>query len=129
MIEWLLDTNVLIEWFVGTPASRKLLELIREERPRLSTSVICAAEFLVKAGEKERDTLQDLVASGEVLLRGLDGWEMASRVARVRAQADLPMPDALILATAVEARGTLVTRDERFARQTSRIPEANVRLL
>ncbi len=98
MANLLVDTDVLIDHLRGA----------RELRPgghRLWCSVVTRAELL--AGGDERRIRSFLEPFEEVSV----DREIAERAGRVRRQTGLRLPDALIAATALERRFTLLTKN------------------
>ena len=119
----LLDTSVVLAYLDGNePVSPLAIEIIdgfvQPGRNRASVSAVTAAEVLVRpfgAGARA-------VATAELLLRHFPNllvadvtYDAAREAARIRAQTGLPMPDALILSTAmVLGIGHVVANDDRW---------------
>lgn len=113
-MDYLLDTNILIDWFTGGPSQGALEAHLQEPDCRLGTAWICATEFLVKATREEASMLHELVACGDLALHELQGLESAVLVGNYRHRSGLPLPDCMILATAARADATLITRDREL---------------
>jgi hypothetical protein len=96
MANVLVDTDVLVDHFRG--AAR-----LRRGGDRLWCSVITRAELFIGGDERRiRDYLDRL---GEVPV----DRDIAERAGRIRRITNLLLPDALIAATALERRLTLLT--------------------
>ncbi len=102
MAELLLDTDVFVDHLRG---ARRL----RPGRHRLHYSVVTRCELFAGRGADE-DVLRLLLAPFRELPvdRGI-----AERAGRIRREAGVRTPDALIAATALQHRLTLVTRNLR----------------
>ncbi len=91
-------------------------------------SVVTEAELLVKPiRDADADAVQridDLLTEGSLSSIPVDR-AIARRAATVRAELNLPLPDAFIVATAVEAGcDAIVGNDARCARRVTEIPYA-----
>lgn len=115
---YLLDTNILIDWFAKGPGQDFVAEKIIESSTRLATAWICAAEFLVKARVKEEKALSAIFKSGDLQLLELSGVASLNLVAEVQRKTKLPLPDAIVLATAQHHQATLVTQDRLLLRRS-----------
>lgn len=114
MALYLLDTNILID-LAGKKASRAFFEtLLEEAQVRLTTSILCIAEYMAGAAKKEEGFLKDWIKSGELEVLFLDSVEDAIAAGNLRKRHSLGLPDALILASALRARAHLLTHDEVF---------------
>lgn len=120
-MEYLLDTNILIGWFTTGPAQQFLEREMRATHCLLSTSWICAAEFLVKAGKKESTALLNLFECGDLLLYEVGGVEDLQDVSAIRRRTRLPLPDCIIIATAARHKATLLTHDAELLSKGKRI--------
>jgi predicted nucleic acid-binding protein len=108
----LLDSDVFVDHLRG---HRRLAP-----RPDDAYSVITRCELL--AGSREAD---ERVRTLLEPLRELPvGREVAELAGRVRRETNVPTPDALIAATAIVHRLTLVTRNRR---NFERVPRLRVR--
>jgi predicted nucleic acid-binding protein len=97
----LVDTDVFIDHLRGAAQ-------LRAGRNRLHYSVVTRAELF--AGSSTTDLLSQLLAPLRELMVDRVVAERAGRVAR---DVGIRMPDALIAATALEHRLSLVTRNRR----------------
>lgn len=100
MANLLLDTDVCIDHLRGH-------RRFRPGSDRLSYSVVTLAELF--AGGNEREVVELLSSIEEIPV----DRDIAARAGRVRRRAGLRLPDAMIAATALERRLTLVTRNQR----------------
>lgn len=117
---YLLDTNILIDWFAGGSGQNLILKRLEEPGSQLATAWICAAEFLVKARAKEEKALFNIIQSNDLQLLELTGTETLSLVAEIRQKTQLPLPDTMILATAKHHHATLLTQDQVFLRKAKK---------
>ncbi|OGD62754.1 hypothetical protein A2160_04790 [Candidatus Beckwithbacteria bacterium RBG_13_42_9] len=103
----LLDTNILIDYFRGDKRTRKYLEM----QPMLVSSPIILAELIQGARNKqELKTLQTF--QGKIYLIPFSptlGQKMLELMKTYSFSHGLQIPDALIAATALEEKLTLVT--------------------
>ena len=122
-----LDTNPFIYLFERHPRYFSLVETLFTylKSPEIQgiTSVITLIETCVQPQRDGRDDLvriyeQTLLNSQQVHMHNIDVM-LAKRAARLRAQYNFRVPDALQLSTALEHEATLfVTNDRRLARIT-----------
>src|SRR5688572_18156832 len=124
-----MDTSVCIAFHshdeVAHPLARHLVHRIEDQSDLLVgyLSVITAAELLVRP---MRTAGPDLVVMHTFLRRlpnlfivDID-FEVAHQAANIRALTRLPLPDALIVATAIMSGcQSIVTNDERWSRRLS----------
>lgn len=101
MADVLVDTDVFIDHLRGAAA-------IKVGRDRLHYSVISRAELF--AGTSASDLITQLLDPFREL--PVDR-AVAERAGRIRREAGIRLPDALIAATAVEHRLSLATRNRR----------------
>ncbi len=102
MADLLLDTDVFVDHLRG---ARRL----RPGRHRLHYSVITRCELFAGRGTDEEVVRLLLAPFPELLI----DRAIAERAGRIRRETDVRTPDALIAATALEHRLTLVTRNVR----------------
>lgn len=129
MAAYLLDTNVLIEWYTQGPSQKYIAQLIEERTSQLGIAWITAIEFFVKANKKERKSLVDLVETGDLLLYEMQGMETAENVGAFRNETGLKIPDCLVLATAKNFDCILLTRDEELARKGKSVYKKIIHIL
>ncbi len=127
MPKYLLDTNVLIEWVAQGPSQEFLLQILEDETAELSIAWISLVEFLVKASKKEQKNLLAAIHAGDLIVQELSGLEDAIKIATLRAQTSLKIPDCLVLATAMNLGAILLTRDEELFRKGKKIYKSLVR--
>ncbi|MFT4260106.1 type II toxin-antitoxin system VapC family toxin [Microbacterium sp.] len=110
-----LDASVLISYWAGSDAHTEAAFGILDTEEDLMLHPVTLAESLVgpaRVGEEQR-ALDDFARLGVERHRQLIDEPL--RVARLRARTGLKLPDAYILATAVELGATLATFDRRLA--------------
>lgn len=134
-----IDTSGLVSYLNGTeetsPACRWIFdELIGRGRCDGVLATVTVAEALshpVRHGRHAvRQVLDLLDAFEELQVRSAD-FLVAAEAARIRAETGLPLPDAIIIATAVlTSSHVLVTNDRRMvAAAREAVPELKVLLL
>ena len=102
----LFDTNILIDYLNGIPAARRELDLYES----LAISIITWMEVM-SGGEPElADTTRGFL-NGFTSIPINDA--IAGRAVRLRRERNLELPDAIILATAIESGLMLVTRNTK----------------
>jgi predicted nucleic acid-binding protein len=114
----LFDSNILIDYLNGLPAARKELDLYE----RRAISVVTWMEVMAGAEAEFEAVTRQFLGRFEVL--PVDP-AVAERAVKFRATKSLKLPDAIVLASAIEAGLILVTRDSKaFSRDTPavRIP-------
>ena len=129
-----VDTSVVVRYLVGTPTSqaRRAAALIDDDATQIGVSMVVLAEcahVLRTQYEVERraiiDTLIDLIQRENVRLLGGRGDLVVELLVRARSQPGRPIPDALIVASALEADAIpLATfdRDQRRYGVATRAP-------
>lgn len=101
MVDLLIDTDVFLDHLRGARA-------FDARDHRVHYSVVTRAELL--AGTTAEDAVRTLLGP----FRGIGvGRAIAERAGRICREAGVRLPDALIAATALEERVTLVTRNRR----------------
>ena len=110
----LLDTNIIIDWYTNGPSVSFLEEKINQGGVELSTSIICAIEFLFKAKEKEQKSFNSIISKKEIILYGLGGIDSANAIADICQRTGLKTRDAIILHAALTNNCVLITRDKEF---------------
>jgi predicted nucleic acid-binding protein len=115
LTEYLLDTNVVIEWLRGRRNSIELIRSLTEAGALLGVNAITTAE--IYSGLEEGD-----VSRAEEVFGAFDFWVIEFDVARLAGQlrqqyrrrgVTLPATDALIAAHAISRDATLVTDNTR----------------
>lgn len=102
MADLLVDTDIFVDHLRGA-------RRIHPGRHRLAYSVVTRCELFAGRGARE-DALRELLEPFREL--GVDR-AIAERAGRLRRETGIRTPDALIAATALEHRLTLVTRSVR----------------
>ena len=132
----LIDSSVVLAYLAGgEPGSAKAVELfdafLATGRNPASLSMVTVAEILVRPFRRGPAA----VATAEAFLQHFADmrlvpvtYEVAREGARLRASTDLPMPDALIVASAIVAGADVVVTVDRSWRQHLRdvVPEVTV---
>lgn len=118
-----LDASVLIAQLdrddAHHPAARQRLRTVAEQRLGIGASTITLAEVLVSP------TRAGMLRSASAALRALEIEELplpahaAERLAALRADTGLKLPDCCVLLAAEEANGAVLTFDERLAREAA----------
>ena len=102
----LFDTNILIDYLNGIPAAKKELDLYESR----AISIVTWMEVM-SGGEPELvDTTRSFLNRFTVISIG---EAIAERAVRLRRERHLKLPDAIILATAIETGLLLVTRNTK----------------
>jgi predicted nucleic acid-binding protein len=132
----LIDTSVVLAYLAGgEPTSQAATELfdsmLATGRNRASLSMVTVAEILVRPFRRS----QIAVATAEGFLQHFADIrlvpvtnDIAREAARLRAVAELRMPDALIVASALVAGvDAIVTNDRSWrSRLSEQVPEATI---
>ena len=134
-----LDATCLVSYLKGgdsaSPASRWVIDdLVGTGRCDAVVSAVTVGEILVLPQRRGRAVVKGVMGFLESLedlqIRNADVL-VAAEAARVRAETGIPMPDAVVIATAVLTSSTvLVTNDRRLAGASRRaVPELRVVVL
>jgi predicted nucleic acid-binding protein len=116
LTEYLLDTNVVIEWLKGQPRSINLVRTLNDSGALLGINAVTIAELY--SGLKETE----IARAEQTIFDALDYWVIEFYVARLagelrysysRRGVTLPATDALIAAHAISRDATLVTDNLR----------------
>ena len=102
----LLDTNILIDYLNGIPAARKELDLYETR----TISIVTWMEVMGGGEPEHADTTRAFLGRFTVVSIS---EEIAERAVNLRRQRNLRLPDAIILATAIESGLMLVTRNTK----------------
>jgi len=105
----MLDTNAIIYFLDGTPnlfdLMLALFELVEQDRLKITLSVISEAELLVKPYRENNSAVVEAVnffleEFPNLKLSPLNR-EISRQAAKIRAESGLRLPDAMIVATAI----------------------------
>jgi predicted nucleic acid-binding protein len=119
---FLLDTNILIDWYSNGPSQGFLGKVISEEKDFiLTTSWICAAEFLCGADSIETKFFLKAIESGEVSLYIENEMDSLLEISLLRKKTLLKLPDSIILYHAKIHRAIILTRDVDFYRRGKKV--------
>ena len=112
------DTNALIHFFKGNPNLKQFTTA------PIYLSIITVIEFLSFPDIKEADKnlLFDFINEVKVVSLSLDDIVLLNTITQIRSLYKLKLPDAIIAATALSHRATLITNDKHF----SKIPSLNI---
>lgn len=102
MADLLVDSDVLVDHLRG-------ISRFRAGRNRVLYSIITRCE-LFAGRPSEEETVRRLLASFSEI--GIDRT-IAEAAGRIRREAAIPLPDAVIAASALELGATIVTRNRR----------------
>jgi predicted nucleic acid-binding protein len=105
----MLDTNAIIYFLDGTPNLIDLMfalfELVEQDRLKVTLSVINEAELLVKPYRENNtaaiEAVNFFLEEFPNLKINLLNREISRQAAKIRAESGLRLPDAMILATAI----------------------------
>lgn len=122
MRTFLLDTNILIDWYSSGPSQRFLEEIITEESGCvLATSWVCALEFLSGATPSEIKFFLKALEQGDVQLYAESEIDSLVEISRLRKITLLKLPDSIILYHAKIHQATIVTRDVEFYKRGKKV--------
>ena len=113
-----LDASVVIAHFAVADAHHHDATelLLRSAGERLVVHPLTVAEILVRPAVQGRELKQlERLKSMQVETWAMDA-DAPLRLARLRASANLAMPDCCVLDLALQMRGSIATFDERLAR-------------
>lgn len=134
-----LDTSALVchlnEWESASSAAHVVVDdLIATGRCEAIVSTATVAELLVQPIRRGRAvaaaTIGFLDSLEELQIRNMD-FLVAAEAARIRAETNIPLPDAVVIATGILTSSTvLVTNDRRLAEASRKaVPELRVVVL
>ena len=111
---YLLDTNIVIEWFAGGPSQKHIESLLKatEGETFFYISFITVFEFLIKADTKSETRFLNIIDSNEWAVLYFDDIRELKLASRISKDAGLSIPDAIILGSAKLLKATLLTRDK-----------------
>lgn len=118
--EWLLDTNVVIGLLKQQAAAIALIETHQFDLSKAAVSQITRMELLgfPNLAPEEEAAILDLLSNCRVLL--ID--EAVERQAiRLRRTSHCKLPDAIVAATALVHKLTLLTLDQRLEKLTAQL--------
>jgi len=118
--EWLLDTNVVIGLLKQQAAAIALIETHQFDLSKAAVSQITRMELLgfPNLAPEEEAAILDLLSNCRVML--ID--EAVERQAiRLRRTSHCKLPDAIVAATALVHRLTLLTLDQRLEKLTAQL--------
>ena len=134
-----IDSSGVISYLNGTaetsPACRWIFdELIAKGRNDSVLATVTVAEALqrpIQRGDHAVRQLLDLLDSLEGLQVRSADFLVAAEAARIRAETGLPLPDAIIIATAVLTSSQVLVTNDRLMAAAARqaVPELKVVLL
>lgn len=125
-----LDSNIFIR-ALDDPGplgekSRTFLKDLKETTPTVFISVMILAEFFVKVyktgREKNLDSILDFITLGGLAQIVDVNKQIALLAAKIRAEYNIKAPDALHLASAIEAGAkTFITTDRRLPKKIGKL--------
>lgn len=109
---YLLDTNAIIALLQGNQQVSEYLQ----DAEWVGISLISQLEFLAFTGltDGDRQLFEQFLQRVEVIGLTLDQTELIKQVIQMRQQYRLPLPDAIIVATAIQMNANLMTADQRL---------------
>jgi predicted nucleic acid-binding protein len=111
-MSYLLDTTVVIDWSLGFPGVREVVERCFEETGLLYTCEVVTCEALSGGSAQERDVIRRFLSALEFVALDPDGAADAGELRRVaRRSGSHSLGDALIAALARRLGATIVTRN------------------
>ena len=111
-MSYLLDTTVAIDWSLGYPGVREVVERCFEETDLLFTCDVITCEALSGGTDLERDVIRRFLAPLEFVTLDPDGAASAGELRRTAGRTSgRSLGDALIAALAQRLGATLVTRN------------------
>jgi len=119
---YLLDSNILIEYLNGSKKEIDFITNAKKNNEFLSFSVISKIEALSLSGLKE-ESVQDIENFLNVFSESYLNDDVATLSARLRRNLKLSLGDAIILATAISGRVTLVTNDKTLIKKAKNLVE------
>ncbi|MBW4581748.1 MAG: type II toxin-antitoxin system VapC family toxin [Tildeniella nuda ZEHNDER 1965/U140] len=109
---YLLDTNAIIALLQG---NQRLIQRL-QTAAWIGISIISQLEFLAftELSESERQAFSQFLQRVEVVGLSSDQTRLIEQIVAVRQQYRVKLPDAVIVATAMQAEATLVTADQQL---------------
>jgi predicted nucleic acid-binding protein len=111
-MSYLLDTTVAIDWALGYPGIREVVERCIEETDLLYTCDVVTCEALSGGTDAERDIIRRFLAPLEFVALDPDGAAEAGELRRLAGRSSgHSLGDALIASLAQRLGATVVTRN------------------
>lgn len=125
-----LDSNIFIRALDDRGSlgekSRTLIENLRQSTPKVVISAIVLEEFFVKVykqnREKESENILDFITMEGLAVLVDVNRQIALLAAKIRAQYNIKAPDAIHLASAIEAGAKIfITTDRRLPKKIGKL--------
>jgi tRNA(fMet)-specific endonuclease VapC len=109
---YLLDTNAIIALLQG---NQEVIQLLQDSE-WIGISIISQLEFLSFSGltESDHQLFAQLLQQLEVVGLSPDHISLLQLVVELRQKYRLPLPDAIITASAIQSNASLVTADQQL---------------
>lgn len=109
---YLLDTNAIIALLQGNQQISGSLQ----NAECIGISLISQLEFLAftRLADGDRQLFEQFLQQIEVIGLSVDENELIAQIIQVRQQYRLPLPDAIIVATAIQMKANLITADQKL---------------
>lgn len=109
---YLLDTNAIIALLQGN----QQISVYLQNAEWIGISLISQLEFLAftRLADEDRQLFEQFLRQVEVIGLMSDQHELIAQIIQVRQQYRLPLPDAIIVATAIQMKANLVTADQKL---------------
>ena len=117
---YLLDSNILIGFLNGSQKEINWVVAEKQKGSFLSCSVISKIETLSLYNLSE-DKIQDIEKFFNIFSQAYLSDEIVSLSARLRRNLKLSLGDAVVVATAISKRATLVTNDKTLVKKVKNI--------
>jgi predicted nucleic acid-binding protein len=111
-VSYLLDTTVAIDWALGYPGIREVIERCFEETDLVYTCDVVTCEALSGGTDTDREIIRRFLAPLEFVALDPDGAALAGELRRLAGRSSRHgLGDALIAALARRLGATVVTRN------------------
>ncbi|MEX0269034.1 type II toxin-antitoxin system VapC family toxin [Leptolyngbyaceae cyanobacterium UHCC 1019] len=109
---YLLDTNAIIALLQGNQQVSGSLQ----NAEWIGISLISQLEFLAftRLTDEDRQLFEQFLQQIEVIGLSAEQNNLITQIVQVRQQYRLPLPDAIIVATAIQMNANLVTADQKL---------------
>lgn len=109
---YLLDTNAIIALLQGNQQVSESLQ----NAEWIGISLISQLEFLAftRLVDEDRQLFEQFLQQIEVIGLAVDQNELIAQIIQMRQQYRLPLPDAIIVATAIQMNANLITADQKL---------------